>query len=132
MTATKSGGFSFVSWQKDGIDFDFSAPITENITLTPKFEEIPKTGVILNEVAYRVNGVRDWVELYNPTNAEIDLSGFVLKDGTDGTTGYSDLVFPAGTKIRAGQYLTFANEDFSEKYGTAPSVIKNSSGLLDL
>ena len=32
-------GYKFVSWQVAGTDFDFSYPITEDLTLTAKWEE---------------------------------------------------------------------------------------------
>ncbi len=44
---------------------------------------------VINEVgftsAHRANGC-DWVELYNPSQAEIDLSGYVLQAGTESFT----------------------------------------------
>ena len=35
-------GYEFVSWQVAGVDFDFDYPITEDITLTAKWEEKQK------------------------------------------------------------------------------------------
>lgn len=144
-TPTKNGWFQFSNWEIiSGTNiwqkFNLSTPITENLTLKAVFTEIPKKNIILNEIAYRLDSseaygfqnVKDWVELYNPTDSEIDISGFALKDGTDGTTGYSDLVFPSWTKIPAKWYITFANEDFSPKYWFSPSVIKNTTGTLGL
>lgn len=37
-------GYQFVSWQKDGIDFDFESPVNENITLTAKWELLFENG----------------------------------------------------------------------------------------
>lgn len=37
-------GYQFVSWQKDGIDFNFESPINENITLTAKWELLFENG----------------------------------------------------------------------------------------
>ena len=32
-------GYKFVSWQLNGVDYDFTMPITDNIKLTAKWEE---------------------------------------------------------------------------------------------
>jgi len=32
-------GYTFVSWQVAGVDYDFSYPVTENLTITAKWEK---------------------------------------------------------------------------------------------
>ncbi len=44
----------------------------------------------------------DWIELYNNTGANIDLSGFYLSDNSSNPYKWP---FPLGTKINAGAYL---------------------------
>ena len=75
--------------------------------------------VVINEVLARnvsvvaVNGAfPDLVELFNPRAAAVDLSGLRL---TDDLNAPSRFVFPAGTSIAAGGYLTLiaANADGS-------------------
>ena len=61
--------------------------------------EVP--AVVVNEVSQRVNP--DWVELYNPGDEQVDLSGWTLRDDQD--RGPEDYVFPAGTVIPAGWFL---------------------------
>ncbi len=46
--------------------------------------------------------VTDWVELYNPTPAEVDLSSLSLSDSASDYTRWS---FPTGTRLAAGAYL---------------------------
>lgn len=55
-----------------------------------------------------------------------------MGDGNYQAPQNTNLIFPAGTVIPARGYLTFANENFSFKYNSAPTVIKNSVGTLDL
>ena len=67
-------------------------------------------GVLINEVhAANWKGDRDedgdaedWLELYNPAAAEVDLSGYGLSGNTASPFRWA---FPAGQKIGAGAYL---------------------------
>ncbi|MFK8055965.1 MAG: CotH kinase family protein [Saprospiraceae bacterium] len=53
----------------------------------------------------------DWIELYNNTNASIDLAGYSLSDDGDDLQQWS---FEAGTSIAAGGYLViWADKDSS-------------------
>lgn len=70
--------------------------------------------VVVNEVSQRVNP--DWVELHNPGDTTVDLSGWKLQDDQD--RGPEDYVFPAGTAIPAGWYLVVdAAEDDTTGFG---------------
>lgn len=103
---TKNGGFRFVEWQTvDGVPFDFAnTPITGNIILVPHFQEIPKSWIILNEIGYRiekngsVDNSLDFIEIYNPADASLDISGFKIVDNTDKTES-SKIILPANTII---------------------------------
>lgn len=67
-------------------------------------------GVVINEfMASNIttlgdkSGVySDWIELYNPTSADVDLSGCGISDSLDQPMKYS---FPEGTVIKANGYL---------------------------
>lgn len=68
------------------------------------------TTVVINEVMAQ-NSVTvadqdgefdDWIELYNTTNAAIDLSGYYLSDTKNNTIKWS---FPSGTRIEAKGFL---------------------------
>ena len=59
----------------------------------------------------------DWIELYNTTNGDINLSGIYLTDNPDNPTKWE---FPAGTVIKASSYLTvWADEDGKNNRGSA-------------
>lgn len=47
-------------------------------------------------------GTPDWIELYNPTGADIDLTGYGVSDNMKKLHKY---VFPEGTVIHAGEYM---------------------------
>jgi len=72
-------------------------------------------GIRLNEVESNGGTPGDWVELFNPTSAAVDLSGWVFRDN-DPTHTYS---FPAGTSIPAGGYLVAEEADFGFGLGGA-------------
>lgn len=54
----KKEGYLFVSWLKDGLEYNINAPVNENITLTAKWVETPE---ILNNytVTFIVDGVSE-------------------------------------------------------------------------
>ena len=57
------------------------------------------TGLYINEI-YSSNP--DWIELYNSSDKEIDLSLCTLQDDKGSAEEY---IFPEGTKIPAGGFL---------------------------
>lgn len=61
-------------------------------------------------------GTPDWIELYNPTDAAIDLSGYGLSDNM---RSFHKYVFPENTVIEAGQYLIVYAGDNNGAVSTA-------------
>lgn len=51
----------------------------------------------------------DWVEVYNPTEEALDLSGFFLSDDADHLDRYT---LPPGSIVAAGGFLTLSADDF--------------------
>ncbi|WP_417507278.1 lamin tail domain-containing protein [Microbacterium sp.] len=74
--------------------------------------------VRLNEVESDGGSPDDWVELVNPTDAALDVSGIVVKDDDD-THAYS---IPAGTTIGAGEYLVIEREQLGFGLGGGDAV----------
>lgn len=62
------------------------------------------------------SSTNDFVKLYNPTNATIDVSGWKLHKKSQTGTDYSLRTFSANTLVPAGSYFTWANSTngFSE------------------
>jgi len=77
-----------------------TASPTPSATPTPHGLGVP--GVVLNELQPRG---AEFIELYNPTGAAIDLTGWRLDDIAGGTSPY---VLPPGTVIGPGGFLVFA------------------------
>ena len=90
LVATPDTGYRFVNWT-GGVGTianvnAASTTITMNgdYSITANFEVAP---VVINEIAWmgtRANSADEWIELYNNTDEEINLTGWILKadDGT--------------------------------------------------
>ncbi|MCO4762634.1 MAG: lamin tail domain-containing protein [Myxococcales bacterium] len=86
------------------------------------------TSIVIAQVAYDTPGtdsIEEFVELFNPTGAAIDVSGWQLADGA-GTWN-----IPAGTTIAAGAWLTIGRNaaGFEALYGKQPDLSTMSLSL---
>lgn len=85
-------------------------------------EENNPIGLVINELMPRNTSTvsdnageyDDWIELYNNTNEEIDLSGYFLSDNSSNVSMWA---FPLGTKIAAKSYLIVWADDDTEQLG---------------
>lgn len=80
---------------------------------------VAPAGIKVNEVESSGGVPGDWAEFYNPTNAPVDLSGWVVKDNDD-THIYR---IPAGTTIGAGGYYVAEEAGFGFGLG-APDAVR--------
>lgn len=100
--------------------------------------ETGSNGLYINEVCSHnkssftdsLGKASDWVELYNGSNSDIDLSGYGLSDNKDKPMKF---VFPSGTSIKKGQYLIIVlskdKTDMSELH-TGFALSKSGESLL--
>ena len=77
--------------------------------LSPAYAQTISNNVVINEVDTNPNGDDsagpfEWIEIYNPTNSDVDLSGWQIASTTvlKKTSTISD-----GTIISPGEFLTF-------------------------
>ncbi|MBR1520620.1 MAG: CotH kinase family protein [Bacteroidaceae bacterium] len=105
LTAVAPAGYRFAGW-KNGVtssdyvttEEDYSIPTSGALRLTAVFEEIPADEMIAKGITpVRVNEVSaansmyvndhfkkdDWVELYNTTDKDIDISGMYISDNAE-------------------------------------------------
>ena len=90
----------------------------------PEPEPVIPLQLFINEV-YSSNP--DWIEIYNASDEEIDISGFILQDDKGVAEEYK---IPEGTKISAKSYLVF-NEGTDFGFGLS-STNGDKVSLLDL
>jgi hypothetical protein len=70
--------------------------------------------MVMNEVFSRgVAGNLDWVEIYNPSNVALDLTGYKIYDGGGNTGVKPKMVFPAGSRAPARGFFVITVDDTS-------------------
>jgi len=99
---------------------------------TPTYAQTITDHVVINEVDTNPPGddsesISEWVELYNPTDDDVDLSGWSIAS----TMPFKKiLTIPEGTIISSGDFLTFANEKIWFTDNAELIELTNSDGLL--
>ena len=91
---------------------------TDNVTEEAK--------VLFTEVAYDTESAgEEWIELYNPGNASVDVSGWQVRDNAGTYT------VPEGTVIPAGETMVLARDlaAFYLKFGAVPDLDDLTLGL---
>jgi hypothetical protein len=81
---------------------------------------ISPDSLVINEINYNASldfDPGDWVELYNPMDHPVNVSGWVFKDEDDLHT----FTFPSGTEISSGGYIVIAN-DMTAFHNLFPAV----------
>jgi len=81
--------------------------------------------VLVNEALTRTLTVPDAIELYNPGNSAVDLSGWYLTD--DFATPHKFRI-PDGTVIGGGSYLVFDETQFNPQPGNPASFALSADG----
>ncbi|MBT4483828.1 MAG: hypothetical protein HOC71_09145, partial [Candidatus Latescibacteria bacterium] len=74
-----------------------------------KFSQEADVNIVINEINYNSSGdfnPDDWLELYNPNDEEIDLSGWMLKDEDDTHV----FVLPINSVISAREYFVLCRD----------------------
>jgi uncharacterized protein (TIGR03437 family) len=95
-----------------------TGPFTDNATVTKGAANDCGNPVKINEVESDGGTPGDWVELFNPSSASIDLSGFLIRDNDDSHT----YTIPAGTTISAAGYLVIEEASLGFSLDAADSV----------
>lgn len=94
-------------------------------TSSPDESNYLPTSVLINEVLTHSDPPReDAIELFNPTNAGIDVGGWFLSDSSG---NFKKFQVPAGRTIPAGGYLVFYEGDFNGDPANLNSFSFNSA-----
>ncbi len=126
--ANPASGYQFSHWSHPVMPHDADALINANgpLVVTAFFVESSASDpeVLINEINYQsaVNfDVGDWVELHNPGEQRMDLTGWTFKDGNDAHV----YAFPNGTGIEGEGYLVLCEDlsEFTEHFPFAEPVL---------
>lgn len=88
--------------------------------------------VLINELFYDAVGSdtgHEWVELFNTSGGDVDLSAWKLQRG--GTAFQTAFTFPAGAKIAPGQHLLVGESQVSGASFTGTLAFQNGGGATD-
>ena len=77
----------------------------------------PKVGdILINEIlAHSDTEPNDWIELYNPTDKAVDISGWFLSDSDNSEPNLMKYQIPANTIIGSDQYKVFTEAQFGDQ-----------------
>ncbi|MEK7608259.1 MAG: lamin tail domain-containing protein [Patescibacteria group bacterium] len=104
----------------------------------PQVEKItPVSHVVISEVLFDAEGSdagKEFVELYNPTDAAVDLSEWILERGTSDSTSTESLV-KIGSKLADKTIISpkgfflfgFGNFDGTNWRGVVPDIVRSAS-----
>ena len=110
VTAHPAPGYRFDGWQGAEVAGSTLLP-SRNVSLVARFsaETNNPAAIVINEINYFSHpdfNPGDWIELYNPLAADMDVSGWIIKDDHD------DHAFhvPPSTMIPADGYLVLCRD----------------------
>ena len=119
LKAIANSGFEFSHWSGDinSSDEEIQVNITSMSNIQANFISSSFLNLVINEINYNSSDEfdsGDWIEIYNPNQENIDLSGWVLKDDNDS----NEFIFPQNIYIEAYDYLVIVrnSENFAESY----------------
>jgi hypothetical protein len=116
VTIIPNPGYTFSFWQSD---IHFPSPVTDiSLTFNPDSADVytayfmglpDSTKVVFSEINYRspvTADAGDWVELHNPGQWPMDISGWKFKDSDNSNM----LVFGENTVLQGGDYLVICED----------------------
>ncbi|MBK9018231.1 MAG: CotH kinase family protein [Saprospiraceae bacterium] len=125
--AKPNRGYVFTSWSDAGLGASQNATVTlsgdKTITANFALGSTSTAGIVINEINYNSPSTAnsgDWVELTNPTNNSVDISGWYLEDLSG-----QYFSIPNNTSIPANGFLILAEDvqAFESVYPSA-SIVK--------
>ena len=113
LQARPAEGYRFLGWSLPELQDDSQIVLNpgDDMALVALFTQITadEANVVINEINYHSEDLfdpGDWVEFHNPGLEEIDLSGWIFRDGDDAHGYY----FGHGTVLPPGGYLVLCQD----------------------
>jgi hypothetical protein len=123
-------GYRFVKWEgvSNSDSPEISIVLTSNTSLSAIFELVDNSNnsIVINEINYKSSPVfdtEDWIEIFNPSNESVDLSGWKFRDNDIS----NQFIFGQSTSIRAHEYLVICRDtiSFRKLYPYKKNIIGN-------
>lgn len=116
LSAIPEPGFIFAGWSGSLTSQDASLNLsgmgTINLVVSFSVDTVSAKDIVINEINYNSSDKfdsGDWIELFNKSNTNIDLSNWAFSDSDPN----KKFVLPEGTILEAGKYLVLVNDDSS-------------------
>ncbi len=113
LKAVAKPGYKFIKWEGDveTKNAEISVTISEAKTITAVFEKVGnyKNDIVINEINYDSSpdfDTEDWIELYNNSENDVDVSGWIFKDKDND----HKFVLPEGTVLQENNYLVLCRD----------------------
>jgi hypothetical protein len=126
LKAIPESGYEFSHWSGliDSTNQEIEINLNDYSEIIAHFNPSEEFNIVINEINYKSSDdfdPGDWIELYNPNEIEIDISGWVLKDSDDS----NEYIFPEGTEIDGQGFLVIVrnSDDFTNFYPNTTSFI---------
>ena len=113
ITCKPKDGYRFVRWNGDSTIYteEIEVIVSELHSFEAELEEVGtiNDNIVINEIMYKPadnNDCKDWIEIYNNSNIDQDISGWKLKDNED------DHIFEIenGTILKKGDFLVLTED----------------------
>ncbi|MEX2605467.1 MAG: CotH kinase family protein, partial [Gracilimonas sp.] len=130
ITAIPNQGYKFTGWSGASTSTERTIQVdaAEEPNLTANFDALSgeEADIVINEIMYNApdeEDPQDWIELFNPNDFAVNLSGWIVKDEDDN----HEFIIPENTIIAEEGYLVVAQNlnDFVAMYGTLEPVVGN-------
>ncbi|NNE13350.1 MAG: T9SS type A sorting domain-containing protein, partial [Saprospiraceae bacterium] len=131
ISVIENPGFKFIGWENTNItDASIAFNLQNDTSLVAIFESTfdPDVDIVINEISYAQSDAfdsGDWIELFNNTNEAVDLSGWILHDGSNN----DPFVFPSSTVLDASDYLVIVKDEV--KFESVYPNVNNLIGEID-
>ena len=126
LKAIADTGYEFSHWSGllDSSETEIEINLTDHSEIIAHFNPSEELNIVINEINYKSSDdfdTGDWIELYNPNENEIDISGWVLRDSNDS----NEYIFPQETIIQGNAFLVIVrnSDDFSNFFPEITSYI---------
>lgn len=100
--------------------------------IIPAYAQTSSDNVVINEVDINPPGddsisISEWVELYNPTDSDVDLSGWEIASTT---VLKKTMTIPSGTVIEPKQFLTYSYQSVWFTDSTESVELRDENGIV--